>query len=111
MLDAVKERVELLALELEEEKYRLVQNFVWISAALFVGAMALTFATLTVVYLFWETARVAVLAGVAAFYAGIFVVVVNWIRRNLAQQARPFAATLEEIEEDRQCMRDQKRPT
>ena len=94
----------LLAVELEEEKFRLIQTLVWISAAMFTGVMALTLASLTLVYLFWDSARIAVLAALAGFYALLFIFVMAWLRRTVARQPRPFAATLSEIEEDRRCI-------
>jgi uncharacterized membrane protein YqjE len=105
LLGAVHDRVELLGVELQEEKFRLVRLFLWISAVFFTGVMALTFASLTLVYLFWDTARLAVLGGLAAFYLGALLTLVVTLRRHLARQPRPFAATLQELQEDRACIR------
>ncbi|MDI1319099.1 MAG: phage holin family protein, partial [bacterium] len=68
LLATVSDRLELFSIELQEEKFRLIQTFVWISAALFAGMMAITFASLTLVYLVWESARLAVLGGLAVLY-------------------------------------------
>jgi len=105
LLAALQDRVQLFAVEMQEEKFRLIQTFVWISAALFTGMMAVTFASLTLVYLFWESARLAVLGGLAFFYAGAMVVIVLAYRRYRARQPNPFAATLHEIGQDRACIR------
>lgn len=105
LIASVRSRIELLSIELQEEKYRLIQIFFWISAAFFVGVLALTFLSLTLVYLFWDTARLAVLGGLAGFYTAALVAIVVGLRRFLARQPRPFAATLEELEEDRACIR------
>lgn len=104
LLASLRDRVELLSLELQEEKLRLVQLFVWISLGIFAGVMALTFTTLVLVYLFWETARLAVLAAFALFYTGAAVGVLLTLRRVLARQTRPLAGTLEELEADRACI-------
>lgn len=106
LLAILHARVELISLEVHEEKFRLVQIFVWISAAVFAAAMALSFISLTIVYLFWESARLAALGGLATFYSLAFVVVVVLFRRYLARQPQPFAATLEEFGRDRECIRD-----
>lgn len=106
LLGAVHDRVELLAVELQEEKFRLIQAFVWISAAVFTGMMALTFASLTLVYLFWESARLAVLGGLAVFYLVALGGIIVAFRRYLARQPRPFAATLQELQDDRTCIRN-----
>ena len=105
LLAGAQDRLELLTVELQEEKFRLIQIFVWISAAIFAGVMAITFASITLVYLFWESARLAVLCGLTLIYAGALVAVVIAFRRYLARQPRPFAATLEEIKIDRSCIR------
>ena len=105
LLASVQDRLELFTVELQEEKFRLIQTFIWISAAFFTGMMAITFASLTLVYLFWETARLAVLGGLAVTYTGALVAIIIAFRRYLARQPNPFAATLQEIGEDRACIR------
>ncbi len=107
LLASVQDRIELFSVELQEEKYRLIQTFVWISAAIFVAMLAIAFASLAVVYYFWETARVAALGGLALFYTGVFASVVTALRHSLARQPRPFEATLQELKEDRACIRDE----
>jgi len=102
---SVQQRLELFSIELQEEKFRLVQTFIWISAAVFSGIMAIAFASLTLVYLFWESARLAVLVGLTIAYAGALVWIIVAFRAFLARQPRPFAATLQEIGEDRTCIR------
>lgn len=104
LLSTVHDRIELFSLELQEEKFRLIQIFIWICAAVFSGMMAITFASLTLVYLFWESARLAVLGGVTLFYAGALVAVIIGFRRFLARQPTPFAATRQELKEDRECI-------
>lgn len=105
LLATVSDRLELFSLELQEEKFRLIRIFLWISAGIFAGMMAVTFASLTLVYLFWETARLAVLGGLALFYATALVAIIIAFRRFLTRQPQPFAATLQEIKEDRACIR------
>jgi uncharacterized membrane protein YqjE len=104
LLATAQERLELFGVELQEEKFRLIQTIVWISAAIFAGGMAITFASITLVYLFWESARLAVLGALTLFYSGALVVVIVAFRRYLARQPRPFAASLQEIQNDRACI-------
>ena len=106
LLATVQDRLELFAVELQEEKFRLIQTFIWISAAVFTGMMAITFASLTLVYLFWDSARLAVLGGLTVFYSATLLVCIVAFRRYLARQPDPFAATLHEIGEDRACIRN-----
>jgi uncharacterized membrane protein YqjE len=104
LLATLQDRLELLSAELQEEKFRLVQTFIWISAAVFTGVMAITFASITLVYLFWESARLAVLGGLTVFYAGALLAIIIAFRRYLARQPSPFAATMQEIGADRACI-------
>jgi uncharacterized membrane protein YqjE len=106
LLSSAEDRLELLAVEVQQEKFRLIQTEFWIFGLLFTGMMAITFASLALVYLFWETARLAVLGGLAAMYSGAFVVIVFAFRRFLTRQPIPFEATLNEIREDRACIRN-----
>lgn len=101
----LQDRLELFTVELQEEKFRLIQTCLWISAGVFTAMMTLTFASLTLVYLFWAEARLAVLGGLTAFYALALLAIVLALRRYLARQPQPFAATLQEIGEDRACIR------
>lgn len=105
LLASVHDRIELLSVELQEEKFRLLELFVWISVGVFAGVMAATFVTLTLVYLFWETARIAVLATFALLYSGTAIWVARAIRDALRRQPRPLEATLGELTADQSCLR------
>jgi uncharacterized membrane protein YqjE len=104
LLGTLQDRLHLLSIELHEEKYRLVQIFIWVSAVVFTGMMTIMFASLTLVYLFWESARMMVLCGLTFLYAGALATIVVAFRRYLARQPAPFAATLQEIGQDRSCI-------
>ena len=103
LLAGSQQRLELVSVELNEEKIRLIQTFMWLSALVFAALMASAFASLTLVFFFWETARLAVLLGLTVFYTGWLVGLIIAFRRNLARQPPPFSATLEEIGKDRTC--------
>jgi uncharacterized membrane protein YqjE len=105
LLAVVQDRLALLALEIEEERDRLLRTFVWLFALVFTGTMAVLFGSFTLVYLYWETARLGVLGGLALFYLLAFGLTALCFRRFLARQTRPFASTLQELGADRQCLR------
>jgi len=107
LLASAEDRLKLFALELHEEKFRLIQSYLWICAVFFSGMMTVTFASLTLVYIFWDSARLAVLGGLAGFYAVALTAIIMAFRRHLARQPRPFGATLEELESDRACIRSE----
>jgi uncharacterized membrane protein YqjE len=104
LLGTVHDRVQLFGVELHEERLRLIQILLWIGAIAFAGVMAMTFVSLTLVYVFWESARLAVLGGLAAFYVAALLGAALAFRRYLARQPKPFDATLQELREDRACM-------
>ena len=105
LLASAQDRLGLISIELQEEKFRLIQIIFWISSVFFAGVMAITFASLTVVYLFWESARLAVLGALALAYTGALIALIVAFRRYLARQPRLLAATLHEIGEDWACIR------
>jgi uncharacterized membrane protein YqjE len=106
LLASVEDRLELFAVEVQQEKFRLIQMEFWIWGVIFSGMMAITFASLAMVYLFWESARVAVLGGLAVMYSVAFVVIIISFRRFLIRQPLPFEGTLRAIREDRSCIRN-----
>jgi uncharacterized membrane protein YqjE len=105
LLSGAQDRLGLISIELQEEKFRLIQTFFWIVAVFLAGVMAVTFASLTLVYLFWESARLAVLGGLALAYTAALIALIVAFRRYLARQPRMLAATLQELDEDRSCIR------
>ena len=107
LLGTAHDRIELFTVELHEEKVRLLQLLIWIGAIGFTAVMAMTFLTVTVVYLFWESARLPVLCGFVVFYAAAFTGISLAFRRYLKRQPRPFDATLQELREDTECMRSE----
>lgn len=107
LVAGLQDRVELVSVELQEEKLRLIQTFIWISTAIFTGLMAVTFASITLVYFFWESARLAVLGGLTFFYSAALAGIIVGFRRYLRRQPRPFTATLQELRNDRSCIHRQ----
>ncbi len=105
LVAGLQDRLQLLSLELQAEKLRLIQTFVWISAVIFTAMMAITFASLALVYWLWESARLCALGGLAIVYTGALALLVIAFRRYLARQPDPFAATLDELGADRACIR------
>lgn len=105
LLGSLHDRIELLSIELQEEKYRLIQVFIWISLMVFLAILATVFASFVLVAIFWDTARVTVICALAgAYILGLIVALVGF-RRFLARQPKPFAATLSELRKDRECFR------
>lgn len=107
-LAGLQNRIELFAVELREEKCRLIEILLWATAAVFLGMMAVTFVTLAIVIYFWPHARVAALIGVSLFYVATALAAFYGLRTRLTKGPLPFDDTLREIKKDRECLRSQK---
>ena len=93
-------RVELFAVELQEEKCRLIQSLLLAAAAIALGVTALTLVTITVVVLFWENGRVPALCVLSGLFVVASFLVVRALNR-LVASAPGFRGTLAELEKDR----------
>ena len=103
-LAVIQDRISLASTERQEEKFRLIQSCLWIGAGLSVGLLAIIFASLTIVVWFWDSARLEALLGLTGFYTAALIAVALAFRSYLARQPPPFAATLEELGQDRSCI-------
>ena len=96
----VRQRVELAALDFEEELLRLL-SFLGVSvAALFLAALAITAIAAAVVVYFWDSARVASLLGMSLVLAGASCGCAWWVRRALATKPAFLGGTLGELGKD-----------
>ena len=78
--------------ELQRERLRLVCLLGWMVAVVLAGAMAVLLATAAVVELVPPSARIAVLAGLAAFYLALAAGMAVALRRRLARAPLRFSA-------------------
>jgi len=103
LLATAENRIELFAVELQEEKCRMVEVLLCVGAVAALALMALTMITLTVVFLFWETERLAALGVLSLLY--LLGTTLAW--RALGGRLRthsPLAGTLSELRKDRACL-------
>lgn len=105
VVGSVHDRIELLSVEIQEEKHRIIQLLIWVGAIMFLSFLVVVFASLVLVAIFWDTARVAVVSGLAGAYLLSLIAVVVAFRRFMGRQPKPFAGTLAELQEDRACLR------
>jgi len=98
----VHNRVELFAVELQEEKCRLIQAILLTAAAIALGVTALTLITITIVVVFWDEARVAALCALSTLFV-IATIVVGWFLNKLLAGGPGFSGTLRELEKDHAC--------
>jgi len=95
-------RAELFAVELQEEKCRLIQAILLAAAAIALGVTALTLTTITLVVLFWENGRVPTLCVLSGLFVVTTLFSVRALKKLLAS-APGFRGTLNELEKDRAC--------
>jgi len=92
-------RVELLALEWQEERLRLRQMLIWSVAMLFLLAMAVLLITAAIIFLVPEGARVYVTAGFGLAY--LCAAVGAWLGLRSRMKREPFVDSVEQFKKDR----------
>jgi uncharacterized membrane protein YqjE len=105
-VSSIHNRVELLSVELQEEKIRLVRLLLWTGAALFAGFLAITVITIGVVMLFPDDKqRNIAIIGFGLVYALVAVVIAMKLRGQVRNAPPPLADTLSELKKDLQSLR------
>lgn len=95
-------RLELFAIELEEERIRLASMLAWTLVALFCAGLGMVFTTLFVVLALWDTSRLLAVGIPAGLY--LLGAALAWLVVRAKAGARPrlFAASLAELSKDRE---------
>ena len=98
-------RFELIGIEVAEEKERLVAMAVTGFAAAFAMSFAVLLLTLFCVVLFWDSHRLVVIGGFTLLYFAVGAWSVARLRAQLDAHPALFAATVAELEKDRDTLR------
>ena len=98
-------RLELIGIELAEEKDRLLMVLFMGLAAMMLATMALIALTALIAIAFWDTYRWQALAGITIVYAVAAIVCALRARSGLHNSPMIFEATLNEFEKDREIFR------
>lgn len=104
-LRTIQNRVELFALELQEEKAWLVSTLLWAAATVFFGGLAIILVVATIVYLSPENARPWVLSGLALLFVYLAVNAVVGLRRSIEHKKPPMSDTIGELKKDIEWIR------
>jgi len=104
-LEIAHTRLQLASTELEEERLRLTQLVLWAALAVFLLFVGVVLTALLVVVLVWDDHRELALALLSAgFLGGAALAGFTWLRK--ARSKPPLlAATLAELERDREALR------
>lgn len=104
LLATAQNRVELFAVELREEKCRLVEAVLWAAAVAAFGMMTLSLVTFTVVVICWDNARLPALAGLSGSYM-IATVLAGRALQSRLKALGAFSGTISEFKKDLACLK------
>ncbi len=92
-------RAELLVVEIEEEKYRLIAMWAKAIGAAFMIALGVIMAVFSLALAFWEQ-RVLLFGLFAALFFSVAAVLVVGLRKQASEPSRLFRASLNELDTD-----------
>ena len=104
-LAMLRTRLELASVEFAEAREHIKDMVLLAAVGTVLGLFALLFASLFVIACFWDSYRLAAVGGVTVFYVVIAVLVFARLRAISRDAPPPFAATLEELENDAAALR------
>lgn len=93
-------RLELAAVEVQEEARRLSGYLAWTLMAVLLGAGAVLFAALFVVLLFWDSYRLAAVGSMAVLLALAGFFILSRVQASFAAKPALFEATRKELRND-----------
>jgi uncharacterized membrane protein YqjE len=103
LLATCQTRAELFAVELQEERYRLIELLLLGGAALVLGSLALLLLSIILILVFPAAARVYVALGLVVLYASTSLFLLFRIKHKLRDE--PFGETVNQLKKDWQCLR------
>ena len=102
-LALAQNRIELFALELQEEKLRLVEALLWAAAVVVLSVITLSLITLTIIVVFWDDARLAALLILTSAYLVATALAGLGLRQRILKRAA-FAGSMSQLQKDRECL-------
>lgn len=105
VLGIVHTRLELLRTELQEEVHHTAKLAIWAFIAAFAGLMTLFLGALTVIFVFWDTHRIAASVGMVLLFALIASGAAFAAQHKFKTKPPMLDATLAELAKDRDQLR------
>jgi uncharacterized membrane protein YqjE len=105
LLALIHSRFELFAVELQEEKLRLINLLVWLGVAMALGTAGLLLGVGVLAVWLWNTAGYAGLIVLALATLAVGAGILLGIRRQVNSGPPPFAETVAEFKKDAECLR------
>ena len=109
LLDLGRTRIELIAVEIEEQIEHAAKLLLWGIAAVYFGSLALLLLAFTIVIAFWDTHRMLAATGVTAAFALAAGGAGLSVRKRLRQRPRILTATTTELKRDADALREDTR--
>ena len=106
LLAMVETRMELAALEVEEESQRLLGYFALALLSLILFGIAMVLVSLTIILVFWDSYRLHAALVLAALFATAGTVVGMKLRTAFRTRPRMLAATVAELNKDVNFLRN-----
>lgn len=103
-LGALQNRGELFLVELQEEKNRVVELFIWVAAVCFGGIMFMGVLTATIILLVPRDSRVYAAGGFALFYLVVTILALLNLKALVKKAALPFSSTVDEVKRDQEWL-------
>jgi uncharacterized membrane protein YqjE len=97
-------RVELLSTEIQGEVHRVAEIMVWTLVVLLSAGIGLFLLALVVIFIFWDTHRVAAAVAVTGVFLGVSAVGGLVLRAKIKGKPRLLDATLTELAKDRDSL-------
>jgi uncharacterized membrane protein YqjE len=93
-------RLELAAVEFQEDARRLLGYLAWTLLAVFLAGGAFMLVALFVIVLFWDDYRLQAIAAMAILFAAAAGLILMKVKSGLNKQASLFSSTLAELRND-----------
>jgi uncharacterized membrane protein YqjE len=103
LLTLGENRIELLTVEVQEERERLLQALLSALAVATLGLLAAMTLTAAIVLIFWNTSPVAALLVLTGVYGAAAIFVCRRLMRKL-REWQTFSMSLEQLRKDRACL-------
>ena len=97
-----RNRSELFVVELQEERYRLVELVAFIGAALGLALTVLLLLTGVIIYLFPADYRIWAALGLAVLYVAGIGLLLRKVKQDLAKE--PFTESVNQLKQDWECL-------
>ena len=100
LVDMVHTRLELAAVEVEEESQRMLGYLLFGLLSLILFGVAFLLLAFLVIVLFWDTHRVAAVGGMAALFTAAGAIIAIKVKAGFDSKPRLLQNTIEELRKD-----------